>query len=79
MTDSIFCGWLIHHLTRYSSLLPLQLLKEIHARSNHYQSALSSTLDYLATGNGFEDLTFINATYLQSIEDVFTAQQTDNN
>jgi hypothetical protein len=40
---------------------------------------LSSTLDCLATENGFEDLTFINATFLQSIEDVFTAQQTDDN
>jgi hypothetical protein len=40
---------------------------------------LSSTLDYLATGNSFEDRTFINATSLQSIGDVFTAQQTGDN
>lgn len=25
----IFCGWMVHQLTRYSILLPLQLLKEI--------------------------------------------------
>lgn len=40
---------------------------------------LSGTLDYLATGNSFEGLTFIYATSLQSIGDVFTAQQTDDN
>jgi hypothetical protein len=50
-------------------------MQEVITISQH----LSSTLDYLANGNGFEDLTFINATSLQSIEDVFTAQQTDDN
>ena len=40
---------------------------------------LSNTLDYLATGKGFGDLTFINATSLQSIGDMFTTQQTDGN
>jgi hypothetical protein len=47
-------------------------MREVITISQH----LSSTLDYLATGNGFEDVSFINATSLQSIGDVSTAQQT---
>lgn len=39
---------------------------------------LSNILGYLATGNCFEGLKFINATS-QSIGDIFTAQQTDSN
>ena len=63
----IFCGWLVHHWMSYSRLLPLQLLKEIYARSSHTQSVLSIMLGYLASGDTFEDLKFINAISPQSI------------
>jgi hypothetical protein len=40
---------------------------------------LSITLGYLATGNAFENLKFINGASLQYIRDMFTARQTDGN
>jgi hypothetical protein len=50
-------------------------MREVITKSQH----LSGTLVYLATGNDFDDLTFVSATSLQSIGDMFTAQQTDDN
>ena len=52
----IFCSWLVHHWMSYLRLLPLQLLKEIYARSSHTQSVLSVMLGYLSSGDTFEDL-----------------------
>jgi hypothetical protein len=36
----IICSWIVHPLMGYSRFLPLQSLKQIHARSSHSQSAL---------------------------------------
>jgi len=50
----IFCGWLVHHWMSYSRLLPLQLPKDIYARSSHTQAVLSIMLGYLASGDTLE-------------------------
>jgi hypothetical protein len=42
-------------------IVTLQSLKELHERSSHSQAALTVTLGYLANGNAFEDMKFINA------------------